>query len=84
MLPRLISLTFVALALSQTAAAAPAEMRAVYAATFDINTQAKCDAIIANVLARNINAVPAAITINVPGDVPATRIVSPLLATKTA
>jgi uncharacterized lipoprotein YddW (UPF0748 family) len=35
----------------------PPEMRAVYAATYDINTQAKCDAIIANVLARNFNAV---------------------------
>ncbi len=33
------------------------ELRAFYAATYDINTQAKCDAIIANVLARNVNAV---------------------------
>jgi uncharacterized lipoprotein YddW (UPF0748 family) len=35
----------------------PPELRAFYAATFDINTQAKCDAIIANTLARNVNAV---------------------------
>ncbi|MCC7391095.1 family 10 glycosylhydrolase [Candidatus Sumerlaeota bacterium] len=52
-----------ALALSaglMSAQMAPAqnEMRAVYAATFDINTQAKCDAIINNVLTNgNINAV---------------------------
>ncbi|MCC6547773.1 family 10 glycosylhydrolase [Candidatus Sumerlaeota bacterium] len=40
-----------------TAPAQP-EMRAVYAATFDINTQTKCDAIINNVLTNgNINAV---------------------------
>lgn len=35
----------------------PPEYRAFYAATFDINTQAKCDAIISHVLANNINAV---------------------------
>lgn len=35
----------------------PPEMRAMYCATFDINTQAKCDTIIARVLAANINAV---------------------------
>jgi uncharacterized lipoprotein YddW (UPF0748 family) len=35
----------------------PAEMRAFYAATFDVNTQAKCDTIISNTQANNINAV---------------------------
>jgi uncharacterized lipoprotein YddW (UPF0748 family) len=39
------------------AMAAPAEMRAFYAPTFDINTQANCDVIIADTLAHNINAV---------------------------
>lgn len=33
----------------------PPEVRAFYAATFDINTQAKCDAIIAAALSRNVN-----------------------------
>ena len=35
----------------------PPEMRAFYVATFDLNTQSKCDTIIANALARNVNAV---------------------------
>lgn len=35
----------------------PAEMRAVYVATYDLNTQSKCDTIISNVLSANINAV---------------------------
>lgn len=35
----------------------PPELRAFYAATYDINTQSKCDTIIANALSRNINAI---------------------------
>jgi uncharacterized lipoprotein YddW (UPF0748 family) len=35
----------------------PAEMRAVYAATYDVNTQTKCDAIINNMLTNDLNAV---------------------------
>ncbi|MBN1902291.1 family 10 glycosylhydrolase [Candidatus Sumerlaeota bacterium] len=35
----------------------PPEHRAMYAATFDINTQAKCDTVIADALSGNINAV---------------------------
>jgi|GEM_PF-643167 len=35
----------------------PPELRAMYAATFDVNTQTKCDTIISDALSRNINAV---------------------------
>jgi uncharacterized lipoprotein YddW (UPF0748 family) len=45
------------LALTVTVGAAPAEMRAFYAATFDINTQAACQAIVDDVLTSNFNAV---------------------------
>lgn len=40
-----------------TPADAPPEIRAVYVATFELNTQTRCNQIIANVLANNINQV---------------------------
>jgi uncharacterized lipoprotein YddW (UPF0748 family) len=54
---RFTAFCLLSLLVSAAVAEDPPEMRAFYAATFDINTQAKCDAIIANALARNVNAV---------------------------
>lgn len=51
----IFSLILLVLLIASTVSAQ--EMRAFYAATFDINTQTKCDNIIADALATNVNAV---------------------------